>query len=217
MLLLLLFIFHSIIMKKRHENIRESINLNFYLNLLSSHIIHVQQKISNRAIELLNLPKKRSYMLLDIGCGSGLSGEMLDQIPNSSWVGVDISPAMLNVALQREIEGDLARSDIGEGLPFRTGTFDGAVSISTIQWLFNADFKDAVPQRRIRLFFKSLNRCLVKGGRAVLQYYPESHTHHQELLNAATLAGFGGGWLCDYPNSTRQKKFCLFFFLWDVK
>ncbi len=52
--------------------------------------------------------------------------------------GMDISEAMLDVALDREVEGDLCVGDLGQGLPFRTGTFDGAISISAVQWLCNA-------------------------------------------------------------------------------
>ena len=52
--------------------------------------------------------------------------------------GMDISEAMLDVALDREVEGDLCVGDLGQGLPFRAGTFDGAISISAVQWLCNA-------------------------------------------------------------------------------
>lgn len=65
-------------------------------------------------------------MLLDIGCGSGLSGEILDE-EGHIWVGMDISPSMLEVALDREVEGDLFLHDIGQGLGFRAGSFDGAI------------------------------------------------------------------------------------------
>lgn len=47
-----------------------------------------------RALELLNLPPEEPAFLLDIGCGSGLSGEILDQ-EGYAWVGVDIAPSML--------------------------------------------------------------------------------------------------------------------------
>lgn len=45
---------------------------------------------------------------------------------------------MLDVALEREVEGDLLLGDLGHGLPLRAGTFDGAISISAVQWLCNA-------------------------------------------------------------------------------
>lgn len=47
-----------------------------------------------RALELLNLPEEVPALLLDIGCGSGLSGEILDE-EGYNWVGVDIAPSML--------------------------------------------------------------------------------------------------------------------------
>jgi 18S rRNA (guanine1575-N7)-methyltransferase len=46
-----------------------------------------------RALELLNLPDEPAF-LLDIGCGSGLSGDILDQ-EGHIWAGVDIAPSML--------------------------------------------------------------------------------------------------------------------------
>lgn len=52
--------------------------------------------------------------------------------------GVDISKSMLDVALEREVDGDVCLADMGHGLPFRVGTFDGAISISAVQWLCNA-------------------------------------------------------------------------------
>lgn len=45
---------------------------------------------------------------------------------------------MLEVAGEREVEGDLCLHDLGHGLPIRPGTVDGAISISAVQWLCNA-------------------------------------------------------------------------------
>lgn len=44
------------------------------------------------------------------------------------------------------MEGDIALHDLGHGLPFRPGTFDGAISISAVQWLCNADKKCNEPR-----------------------------------------------------------------------
>lgn len=41
---------------------------------------------------------------------------------------MDVSGGMLEVALEREVEGDLMLADIGQGIPFRPGSFDGAIS-----------------------------------------------------------------------------------------
>ncbi|KAA8576220.1 hypothetical protein EYC84_006372 [Monilinia fructicola] len=90
----------------------------------SSRIQNIQASMTNRALELLDL--KTPSLLLDIGCGSGLSGEILSAVPEDEggphvWVGMDISASMLDIALQRDVEGDLMLSDIGQGVPFRAG------------------------------------------------------------------------------------------------
>lgn len=53
--------------------------------------------MSERAVELLLLPEDQPCMLLDIGCGSGLSGSVLEE-QGHYWVGMDISSAMLGKA-----------------------------------------------------------------------------------------------------------------------
>lgn len=50
--------------------------------------------MSERAIELLLLPEDTPCLLLDIGCGSGLSGSVLED-QGHAWVGMDISSSML--------------------------------------------------------------------------------------------------------------------------
>lgn len=113
-----------------------------------------------RALELLGLPEDEPKLLLDIGCGSGLSGEVLEE-NGHHWIGIDISKSMLDIAVEREVEGDLVLGDMGEGMPFKAGSFDGAISISAIQWLCNADKSHHVPHKRLYQFFTTLYACLV--------------------------------------------------------
>ena len=69
-----------------------------------------------------------------------------------------------DVAREREVDGDVVLNDLGQGLPFRAGAFDGAISISALQWLCNADKKEHVPPKRLYKFFSSLYGCLVSGS-----------------------------------------------------
>ncbi|KAK9659898.1 18S rRNA (guanine1575-N7)-methyltransferase [Basidiobolus ranarum] len=94
----------------------------------NTRIAAIQAEMAFRALELLNLPEDQSCFLLDIGCGSGLSGEILDE-EGHVWIGFDIAPAMLDIALEREVEGDLFLQEAGEGMGFRPGTFDGAMRL----------------------------------------------------------------------------------------
>ncbi len=54
--------------------------------------------MTERAIELLNLPEDHDLLLLDIGCGSGISGEVVTD-NNHLWIGFDISRHMLSIFL----------------------------------------------------------------------------------------------------------------------
>uniref|UniRef100_A0A3Q3WN37 18S rRNA (guanine-N(7))-methyltransferase n=1 Tax=Mola mola TaxID=94237 RepID=A0A3Q3WN37_MOLML len=174
-------------------------------------LVSIQTQMSERAVELLNLPEGQPCFLLDVGCGSGLSGDYLSE-EGHYWVGIDISTAMLDVALDREVEGDLIVGDMGQGIPFQAGTFDGCISISALQWLCNADKRTHSPPKRLYTFFSTLYSSLSRGSRAVFQLYPENSEQLELITTQAMKAGFSGGMVVDYPNSSKAKKFflCLF-------
>jgi 18S rRNA (guanine1575-N7)-methyltransferase len=161
-----------------------------------------------RALELLDLDSPS--LILDVGCGSGLSGEILSEVEPSeggphTWVGMDVSPSMLDIALQRDVEGDLMLADIGQGVPFRAGTFDAAISISAIQWLCSAETSDTSPAGRLNRFFNGLYASLRRGGRAVCQFYPKNDQQRNMITQAAVKAGFGAGLLEDDPGTKNVK------------
>lgn len=176
--------------------------------LHNSRMIQVQAAMAERALEMLRLPEDVPALLLDIGCGTGLSGEVLED-GGHWWVGTDISRHMLAVAHERGVDGGLVHDDMGCGLPFRDGLFDGAVSISAVQWLCHAETSEQIPRRRLAKFFEALYKVLRRGARAVLQFYPQSPEQLQLITASAMRAGFGGGLVVDFPHSTRAKKYFL--------
>uniref|UniRef100_A0A7S1KP02 18S rRNA (guanine(1575)-N(7))-methyltransferase Bud23 C-terminal domain-containing protein n=1 Tax=Percolomonas cosmopolitus TaxID=63605 RepID=A0A7S1KP02_9EUKA len=177
-----------------------------------SRIKKIQSEMTNRAMELLNLPEEESLLILDIGCGTGLSGEVVSE-RGHCWIGMDISPSMLKLAAEdSNVEGDLCLHDMGQGLPWRVGAFDAAISISAIQWLCNADKKSHDPRKRLNTFFSTLYACLRKGARAVFQFYPQDSQQTNLIANSALKNGFSGGVVVDYPNSTKARKFYLVIF-----
>lgn len=214
----------------------------------SSRMIGIQREITERAIELLRLDDSRPAMVLDIGCGSGLSGQVLEE-KGHVWVGCDVSRDMLVVAQERidrqkeqlaagggkgdnekmmtegsdgedsddeddlndidEPTGDLLHHDMGTGLPFRPATFDACISISALQWLCYSNSASQNPRKRLTRFFSSLYTVLKRGGRAVLQFYPETAEQAVLISETATRVGFAGGVVVDYPNSAKAKKHYL--------
>ncbi|CAC5388245.1 Probable 18S rRNA (guanine-N(7))-methyltransferase,18S rRNA (guanine-N(7))-methyltransferase RID2 [Mytilus coruscus] len=105
----------------------------------NTRMIEIQNQLSERAIELLGLPEDQPCFILDVGCGSGLSGECLTD-NGHCWIGVDISPHMLantshtaeiscfmssnllycRHSSKKESEGDLVLGDMGDGMPFKS-------------------------------------------------------------------------------------------------
>lgn len=172
----------------------------------ATRVQHIQAKMTLRALELLNIPD--NSFVLDIGCGSGLSGEILSE-EGHVWCGLDISPSMLATGLTRDLEGDLMLQDMGVGIPFRAGTFDAAISISAIQWLCNADTSFNDPKKRLMRFFNSLFASLKKGGKFVAQFYPKNEEQIEQILQSAKVSGFNGGLVIDDPESKKNKKYYL--------
>lgn len=145
------------------------------ISSISTRIIEIQEEMSERAYELLLLPEDEKCLILDVGCGSGLSGSVLEE-NGHYWIGIDISKSMLDVALEREVEGELILGDMGEGMPFKAGTFDAVISVSALQWLCNADKTHHVPHKRLYQFFTTLFACLVRNEQALFEIF--SQTFH---------------------------------------
>lgn len=179
----------------------------------SSRIQAIQASMTNRALDLLHLDEPS--FILDIGCGSGLSGEILTENEHT-WIGMDIAPSMLDVAVQRRdaedgpgMDGDLFLADMGQGIPFRPGTFDAAISISAIQWLCNAETSGVSPEGRLRRFFDGLYAALRRGGKAVCQFYPKNEQQRTMISSAAVRAGFGAGILEDDGGTKNVKTYLV--------
>jgi 18S rRNA (guanine1575-N7)-methyltransferase len=166
-----------------------------------------QRHLAERALHLLDL-RQPGAMLLDLGCGTGFSGAPLERAGHV-WIGLDVSEGMLKAARAPSRRRDLLCADIGAPLWLRKRVFDGAVSISAVQWLCHATKAGHDPAKRVRQFFRGLKAVLIPGARAVLQVYPEQQGDMVLLRDKAVDAGFTGSLVVDYPRSERSKKLFL--------
>ncbi len=73
--------------------------------------------------------------VLDAGCGTGLSGEALRGAGFESLVGIDVSPASLELASARGIYADLAVVDLTAPLPLTDDAVDAAMSAGVFTYL----------------------------------------------------------------------------------
>lgn len=178
--------------------------------------VAVQTRLAERALELLAAAagealaaeprrpgeKRRrgepgpSGPILDLGAGSGLCGQVVEAA-GLQWVGVDVSPAMLEVArAKRRGLGGLLLADMGR-LPLRRGTFRHVMGISSLQWLKRPE---------LPAFFAALREIVEDGGCAVFQVYCDSQAHADAILDAARGNGFRGGLFVDVPHRTPARK-----------
>jgi 18S rRNA (guanine1575-N7)-methyltransferase len=237
----------------------------------NSRIRAIQSEMSLRAVELLELDHDVPNFVLDLGCGSGLSGQVLSA-KNCYWLGLDISRPMLQVASlsltsedsdqdstkeemgaeiadevksvsdsdnsdsyedskwngdlsddssstdeeveevsdERGVGTGLMLADMGKGLSYlQPGVFDGAISISALQWLCHSNRSTEHPRQRLMALFRTLFSALAPGARAVFQFYPSDPRQTDLVLHCARRCGFNGGLVIDFSDSPRAKKFYL--------
>lgn len=189
----------------------------------------VQAELTQRALDFLHICSEINIsngLLLDAGCGSGLSGSILRR-HGYEFIGFDLSEDMLTIArFANQSVTDCVRSDMGHGFPTRSNLFSGAVSISALQWLcnstsnntdillendstirFNLKTKQYQPLMR---FFRSLREVLLPGAGAVCQLYPRNAMDCRVISNAAVLSGFPSATLIvDCPHNNKSKKLFL--------
>jgi 18S rRNA (guanine1575-N7)-methyltransferase len=173
----------------------------------------IQTVMTERALELLALPREEGVtpLILDLGCGSGLSSATLNE-NGCIFIGMDLSSEMLTEGLEREVQvgGDFIQADMGLNATraFKPGCFDGCVSISALQWLLQGE--DSV--KKLKSLFLGLHGILANGARAVFQFYPDPNYAESQIEKITAIAmkcGFGGGLVIDFPNSSKARKYYL--------
>jgi predicted TPR repeat methyltransferase len=94
----------------------------------------------------------QSLDILDLGCGTGLSGEAFRPLART-LTGVDISAKMLEIARQRQIYNNVICGDLLEFLEAQAGNFDLAIAADVFVYI-----GDLAP------VFAAVHRVLRAGG-----------------------------------------------------
>lgn len=124
-------------------------------------LYHIRDAVHRRELVREALGAVRGERVLDVGCGPGFYCLELSEIvgPSGSVVGVDSSPAMLQLARTRCAARDNVQLVEGEAtaLPVEDGTFDGVVCVQVLEYVSDVDAAVA-----------ELHRAVRPGGRAVV-------------------------------------------------
>ncbi|MGI9479016.1 MAG: class I SAM-dependent DNA methyltransferase [Hyphomicrobiaceae bacterium] len=67
--------------------------------------------------------------LLDVGCGTGLSGEALKDVGFTVLDGSDFSPEMLALAATKNVYRDLKQSDLAQPIPAQPGEYANVTAV----------------------------------------------------------------------------------------
>lgn len=169
----------------------------------NSSIRKTQQMLTRRAIEIMNPGKGNS--VLDIGCGTGFSMEVLKS-EGLKPVGVDVSLPMLEISKTRAFKvmaGDM------KNLPIKSESFDNFVSISTLQWISGTSRDEVLGN--YKKVAEELFRILKPEGRGVIQFFPEAKGEFEEVAKEFKSVGLGGGTVIDKEESPQKadRKFLL--------
>lgn len=166
----------------------------------------IQRDLARECLKLMNdfLDISKRPFLLNVGSGSGLCGSVLSET-NIEWVGTDISRSMLR---NDEASSELIEMDCFSQLPFRDQMFDGAVSVSAVQWVCVA----SSAENQCLIFMKEMFRILKGNTIFVAQCYPNNQEHIEMLQRAAMAVGFLGNMYTSFPHETKAKKkfLCLY-------
>jgi 18S rRNA (guanine1575-N7)-methyltransferase len=168
----------------------------------------VQHELSLECLGLLGLqqrPQRGAALVLDVGCGGGLSSDVVAEAGHFC-VACDVNPQMLAQGGGGGGGGSAAgvgmfASDMRDGVAARAGVFDGAISVSALQWICS-------DREGLRRFFAGLHRSLRPGARACLQFYP-TREHARLAVRAARGASFGCELVLSMPHATKARKHFL--------
>jgi SAM-dependent methyltransferase len=110
------------------------------------------------AADLLAKHAPLKSIVLDAGCGTGLTGSELRRVGFEGVDGADISAASLQHAATKGMYRALVRTDLLQPLPFETGTFDAAICVGVLSYISGDGL------------FRELCRVTRSGGAIVLSH-----------------------------------------------
>jgi len=110
------------------------------------------------AADLLARYVSSTSTVLDVGCGTGLTGLELRRVGFETLHGIDISAPSLESAAKKGVYASLVRTDLLEPLPFPDQHFDAAVCVGVLSYISGDSL------------FRELCRVVRPGGILVLSH-----------------------------------------------
>jgi len=195
--------------KKRPEETYEKVLDYFRGDILTQYATSksmrkIQQKITSRALELMNFSRKDA-LILDAGCGPGFASMYLKEL-GYRVVGLDIISDFLYYYEIKDLNPVNADMCL---VPFKSNIFDGIISISALQWVFKDNSDNKMKRNLINLitYFYSILR---DNSKAIIQFYPKNDAVMSMIGKIITEnTKFCGEYIIDNPQNPKKRRIFL--------
>ena len=195
--------------KKRPEETYEKVLDYFRGDILTQYATSksmrkIQQKITSRALELMNFSRKDA-LILDAGCGPGFASMYLKEL-GYRVVGLDIISDFLYYYEIKDLNPVNADMCL---VPFKSNIFDSIISISALQWVFKDNSDNKMKRNLINLitYFYSILR---DNSKAIIQFYPKNDAVMSMIGKIITEnTKFCGEYIIDNPQNPKKRRIFL--------
>lgn len=156
---------------------------------------------------------RETFLILDLGCGTGYSSEILIQ-NGFRVVAIDVLSDMLSKAREKKrisnnlINMELILSDINN-LPIRDKSIDHIVSISSYNFIIHGLENYGEKVKLLNDTGKYLNTILKKHGRIIIEFYPKDDNELKMFNKSFISNGFEGFMLKSKPDQKSGQTFLL--------
>ena len=154
-----------------------------------------------------------SYLILDLGCGTGFSSEILSE-NGFKVIGIDILSDMLLKAREKkkkikEYRGiEFVLADIN-CLPIRKNSIDHIISISSYNFIIHGMENYGEKVKLLHDTARYLYNILKTKGRIIIEFYPKDDKELKIFNKSFTNNGFEGFMVKNNPNQKSGQTFLL--------
>ena len=153
------------------------------------------------------------YQILDLGCGTGFSSEILAE-NGFRVIGIEILKDMIYKARKKKNTNNISLdieyilSDINY-LPLRANSIDHIISISAYNFIIHSTTTSKEKVNLLSQTAKYLRIILKSNGRFVLEFYPSNEKELNLFTSSFINNGFNGFMIKQHPNQKSGQTFLL--------
>jgi ubiquinone/menaquinone biosynthesis C-methylase UbiE len=157
--------------------------------------------------------KGNHYLIVDLGCGSGFSSEVLVD-SGHRIIGIDILIDMLSKAktkkknLENKKNLELILADINS-LPLRKTSFNHIISISAYNFIIYGTETIRDRFKTVNNTAMNLKKILKPKGRIIIEFYPKDEKELDLFISSFNNNGFDGFMIKKNPTQKAGQTFLL--------